>query len=115
MIANAIALLCLISMVGVAGAETFRCGSKLVMEGDSSAAVIAKCGSPTWVDQAPVTGPSAAESDDQQSLPVSLTDENLVDTWIYNFGPNRLMMRVHIENGTVVQIDAVGYGYSENR
>lgn len=37
----------------------------------------------------------------------------MVEIWTYNFGPNQLMERVRIENGLVVQIDSLGYGYNE--
>jgi Protein of unknown function (DUF2845) len=114
MITRSIALLSLIPMITVAQGQTFRCGSKLVMEGDSSAAVLAKCGNPTQADQTSVTRPSTAGPNDPQNELVSATVEVLIDTWLFNFGPNRLMMRVHIENGTVVQIDTLGYGYTDN-
>jgi hypothetical protein len=114
MITRSIAPLCLILMTAVAQGQTFRCGAKLVMEGDSSAAVLAKCGNPTQADQTSVTRPSANGPNEPQNELVSATVEVIVDTWLFNFGPNRLMMRVHIENGTVVQIDTLGYGYSDN-
>jgi Protein of unknown function (DUF2845) len=37
--------------------------------------------------------------------------EMAVETWIYNFGPNRLMQSIRFENGVVVKIDSLGYGF----
>jgi Protein of unknown function (DUF2845) len=105
MITRSIAFfLLLFPVASVAEGDTFQCGKKLVTVGDTSAEVAAKCGSPTRV--AWVNG--------QQNQP-SVTIDVSVETWLYNFGPNRLMMRVHIEGGTVVEIDSVGYGYIVNR
>jgi hypothetical protein len=105
MITRSIAFFFLLFPVApVAEGDTFRCGTKLVTVGDTSAEVAAKCGSPTQV--ALVNG--------QQNQP-SVTIGVSVETWLYSFGPNRLTMRVHIEGGTVVEIDSVGYGYIVNR
>ena len=102
MITRSIAFVFLLfSFAPVAVGETFRCGTKLVTVGDTSAEVAAKCGGPTQV----------ARANGQQSQP-SVTIAVSVETWLYSFGPTRLMMRVHIEGGTVVQIESVGYGYS---
>ena len=34
-----------------------------------------------------------------------------VETWTYNLGPNKLMRRLRLEDGVVVDIDTLGYGY----
>jgi hypothetical protein len=34
-----------------------------------------------------------------------------VESWIYNLGPNKLMRRIRFEDGIVVQIETLGYGY----
>ena len=34
-----------------------------------------------------------------------------VETWIYNFGPQKLMQRVRLEAGIVVEVKTLGYGY----
>jgi hypothetical protein len=34
-----------------------------------------------------------------------------VEVWIYNFGPNKLMQRIRFEDGVVVRIESLGYGY----
>jgi hypothetical protein len=102
-IMRSFAFIALISVTAIAEGEAFRCGTKLVMEGDTSAEVAARCGSPTQVGNTFVTRPSAVTV----AVPVA--------TWLYNLGPNKLMVRLHIEGGTVVQIDTLGYGYIDNR
>ena len=37
--------------------------------------------------------------------------EVAVEIWTYNFGPDRLMQRLKIEDGVVVEIRTLGYGY----
>jgi len=34
-----------------------------------------------------------------------------VEMWTYNFGPDRLMQRIRFENGVVVRIESLGYGF----
>ena len=36
-----------------------------------------------------------------------------VESWIYNFGPNKLMRRVIFEGGIVTEIETLGYGYNK--
>jgi hypothetical protein len=36
-----------------------------------------------------------------------------VDVWVYNLGPSKLMRRIRFEDGRVVAIDTLGYGYVE--
>ena len=41
--------------------------------------------------------------------------EVLVETWTYNLGPTKLMRRLTIEDGEVVDIETLGYGYPGKR
>jgi len=36
-----------------------------------------------------------------------------VDVWVYNLGPNKLMRRLRFEDGKLVDIETLGYGYYE--
>jgi hypothetical protein len=91
----------------------FRCGNKLVSEGDSRSEVVAKCGEPTEVAaqrsvfRRPVIwsyGQPYYVGDDFIEIPV--------ETWIYNLGPNKLMRRLRFEGGVVTEIETLGYGHS---
>lgn len=37
--------------------------------------------------------------------------ESTVETWIYNFGPDRLIQSIRFENGVVVRIESLGYEF----
>jgi hypothetical protein len=37
----------------------------------------------------------------------------VVEEWTYNLGPNRMMRVVRFENGIVVEVTHLGYGYHE--
>jgi hypothetical protein len=95
-----------------AAADTFRCGTRLVVEGDTLAQVRSKCGEPqdiqtstmlrrpiVWIHGRPVfVGEGLVE------VPV--------ESWIYNLGPNKFMRRVRFVDGQVTEIETLGYGYS---
>lgn len=95
-------------------ANTMRCGTHIIADGLSRSEVAAKCGEPDEV----VTQRSVFRR------PVIWTNgrpyfigENYieipVESWIYNFGPNKLMRKVVFEGGMVVEIQTLGYGYNK--
>lgn len=100
-------------LLGALPAHAFRCGNRLVHEGDTRAQVIAKCGEPTEVDRRSVWrqpivwrfGRPYVVGTDLVEIPVEL--------WVYNLGPHKLMRQVVFEDGRVVKIDTLGYGYHE--
>ncbi len=94
-------------------ADSVECGNRIITRGSSSAELAAFCGDPAQVNKSSnyvggggrVRGPNGVVS--------GAVEEVVVEIWTYNFGPDRLMQRVRIENGIVVQIDSLGYGYNE--
>ncbi len=92
-----------------AQAESLRCGNKLISQGDPAAKLLHYCGKPdsltSWVEPHAVFWYG-------RYLPGFLQDV-VVENWTYNFGPHRLMRVVRIENGTVENIEPLGYGYRE--
>src|SRR5581483_4065787 len=76
-------------------AYAFRCGSYVIDEGATRSEVAAKCGDPTEISRksAILRRPSV---------------------WIYNLGPDKLIRRLRFEDGVLVDIDTLGYGYYEN-
>ena len=36
-----------------------------------------------------------------------------METWTYNFGPNKLMRRVRFVDGIVEEVETLGYGYND--
>ena len=100
--------------VSPAFATTMRCGSKIIGEGITRSEVAAKCGEPDEVltkrsvFRRPVIwsrGRPFFVGEDFIEIPV--------ETWVYNFGPNKLMRRIRFEDGLVVQIETLGYGYNK--
>lgn len=96
-----------------AWADSFRCGTKLVTDGDSTDKVQALCGPPSDVTRSEVWrrpviwrfGRPYYVSD--QPAPVA------VEFWTYNLGPQKLMRRLRFEDGLVTGIETLGHGYHE--
>ena len=91
-------------------AFALRCGSKIIKEGVSSARVLKHCGEPAKVEYrgwfqrfyAPGYGDTRAGH---------YPHEVFVEDWTYNFGPNKLMRVLRIEDGWVTDVRKLGYGY----
>jgi hypothetical protein len=111
-------------------ALAFRCGSKLVREGDPQAKVLKICGQPVSTSRStvyrsgiPVARETLAVSNGESRLTVT-EDELLlhersvvevqVEQWTYNFGPHRLMRVVRFEDGVVAGTSQTGYGYLDD-
>ena len=94
---------------GVAVADTMRCGSALVSEGDSIDKVLEYCGEPqerrrTWIQRQPRFEFGG------QEIPFEGTEDVPVDVWTYDFGSSRLMRRVRFVAGTVQSIETLEHG-----
>jgi hypothetical protein len=90
----------------------FRCGAKLVSEGDTRSEVAAKCGEPDdvvnlrSVFRRPVIW--------ERGRPYYIGEDVIevpVENWIYNLGPNKLMRKLTFEGGVLAEIETLGYGY----
>jgi len=102
----------LMAAVGVARADSFKCGTEVVSSGDTRDQVSAKCGNPGNIQRGTAFVPSVAWVN---GVPVSAGNtliEVPVELWLYNFGPTQLMRRVRFESGRVVAIEILGYGYA---
>ncbi|HNR21470.1 MAG TPA: DUF2845 domain-containing protein [Steroidobacteraceae bacterium] len=105
------ALLLCASGFTAAQADNMRCGQRLVVDGTTRDQVATWCGEPTEVLQRTVLRPPIVW---YYGRPVHVGGghiEVLVETWIYNLGPNKLMRRVIFEDGLVVEVETLGYGY----
>jgi Protein of unknown function (DUF2845) len=86
----------------LAGAQSLRCGSKIIDEGTDQVKVAALCGQPTQIERrGPIFNGQAVDG----------VSDIQVEVWTYNFGPNKFMQRIRFENGVVVKIDSLGYGF----
>ena len=100
------------SLATPAAADTLRCGSRLIKEGDTQDKALAVCGEPAQQSRTWIERPPQYELGGQwYSYPG--TEFVPVDVWTYDFGPNRLMQRVRFVAGLIVSIETLGKGTSE--
>jgi hypothetical protein len=109
---TSLALLAMLLVPSLLMAGSIRCGSRLILRGSTSAELMQFCGDPAQVDKHSAYTGSASRLSPEGSVVAGSAEEISVEIWTYNFGPDSLMERVRIENGTVVQIDSLGYGYN---
>ena len=98
-------------MAGAASADSFRCGTRLVTDGDSTDKVEALCGKPSSVErreilQRPIRwyrGRPYYSSFEPEPIPI--------EYWTYNLGPHKLMRRLKFEDGLLVDVETLSHGY----
>lgn len=102
----------LFGAVAPAHADGFRCGTRLVLDGVTQSQVRNWCGEPTDVSRRSIWRPAVIW---RYGRPYHLGGdiEVPVETWTYNLGPSKLMRRIRFEDGEVVEIETLGYGYHE--
>ena len=104
-------------------AEAARCGSALIVKGDSQAKVQKYCGEPATKSNYYAvrrgTYPTRNEDGDwvppERDFKLIGRTEVLVEDWVYNFGPNKFMRKIRFTNGVVEDIETVGRGYREEK
>jgi hypothetical protein len=108
------ALILAFGLLATSPAFAFRCGTKIVSEGDTRSKVAAICGEPDdVVNQRSVFRRPVIWT---RGRPYYIGEDFIeipVESWIYNLGPNKLMQRVRFEGGVVVEIESLGYGYNK--
>lgn len=98
---------------GAAAADSLRCGTRLITDGDTAAKVAALCGPPTGVTRSEVLRRPVLW---RHGRPYYLSAQPVavaVEFWTYNLGSHKLMRRVRIEDGLVTGIETLGHGYNE--
>jgi hypothetical protein len=97
----------------------FRCGTRLISEGDLKARVVAECGKPTHVEvweEVRVRhdlrrSPFTERERDRYREPLLIKEYITVEEWTYNRGPNRFMHHLIFENGRLREIIIGEYGF----
>jgi hypothetical protein len=95
-------------------ADSLQCGDKVITNGITQAEVASRCGPPAQVEHQPIYSESGTALRPLGVVPPTIlrsAAEIHVDVWTYNFGPNRLMQRLRFEDGIVVRIESLGYGF----
>jgi len=92
-------------------AEDLRCGNRLVSEGDTAALVRKRCGAPSETRVERKLVPPVIWRDGRRIQLPGGDREIVVEFWTYNFGPNRFMREIRLEEDVVVAIKTLGYGH----
>ena len=98
-------------LAATAAADSFRCGTKLITDGDGGDKVMALCGPPSEVTRTEIL---RRPVDWRFGRPYYLSDDPVivyVEYWTYNLGPHKLMRRLRLDDGLVVEIETLGPGY----
>jgi len=94
----------LLGLVGMGSAQAFRCGNALVDLYDEVEDVLQRCGEPSYryiMEQELIFNIGDAIERGQVIL---------VEEWLYNFGPNRLMLLLRFEDERLLEVTSRGYG-----
>ena len=118
-------LLAMFFLLSSQQALAFRCGSKLVRDGIHQQIVLDICGEPASVrhlgyairpyDFSSRRNSWSGLSVDRYPAYGHYSQEVLVIEYVYNFGPRKLMRRLIFEDGILVTIESLGYGYIEKK
>lgn len=95
-----------------AGADSFRCGTRLVTDGDSTDKVEALCGAPDSIQRREVLQRPIRW---YRGRPYYISHEPVpipIEYWTYNLGPNKLMRRLKFEDGLLVDVETLSHGYN---
>jgi hypothetical protein len=88
-------------------AHAMRCGTRLVGSGDYDFQVRERCGDPYWIEDHYRLIVAGANS------PLQTTQEIIYTAWFYNFGANRLLVRVLFRDGRFLREDTLDRGVNE--
>ena len=92
-----------------ASADTLRCGSKLISEGDPIEKVRQYCGEPVATKRTWITRQPRFEYGGQE-IPFEGSEDVPVDLWTYDFGANKLMRQIRFIAGKVESIETLEHG-----
>lgn len=91
-------------------AYALRCGHKLVQVGDHKMDVLERCGEPDLVDRHTAIIARRLRHP-FGTLELSQFEEVVIEEWVYNFGPRKFKQLLEFEDGTLVRIRELDYGY----
>ncbi len=86
-------------------AWALRCGTQIVKQGETAAQVRDACGEPFYVGH--YVGPPGVGVETPVEPGAAVTTE----AWYYNFGPQRLMVRLEFSGGVLAREQTLGYGF----
>ncbi len=86
-----------------AGADTMRCGDRLVSTGDTSGEVVLKCGEP-FLREVVAVKRGLIERSVKPGEDIAPTDV-LVEKWYYNLGQEMFIRILTFEGGVLVSVE----------
>jgi hypothetical protein len=89
-------------------AQAFRCGVYVVTEGEHALSVLQKCGEPQYRDEHIEYRELRIKG---QGLEQARFEPVRVEQWLYNFGPRMFMQQLRFENGKLMEIKNLNYGF----
>ena len=98
-------LLALMALLLPSRAWALRCGTHIVQQGAIASQVRNECGDPFFVDYY-VGSPGVGVE-----TPVEPGAAVTTEVWYYNFGPQRLMVRLEFSGGVLACEQTLGYGF----
>ncbi len=104
---HALCLLPFLLLAAAPAAQALRCDSRVVGTGDRDVQVRQRCGAPFWTDEFRTLDRQGANG------PYEVQSETVYESWYYNFGPQRLMVRLLFRDGVLLREDTLGYGVRE--
>ena len=107
-----IGLVCAL-VLHVGTAYALRCGTEVVSKRDPKIEVARKCGDPASIEAwtAHYVIPTHHGQRNHHATFGEVGVSIAVEEWLYNFGPHRLIYRLRFENGYLVKIGTLEYGY----
>ena len=103
-------MLLLVMALGLCGpvrADSMRCGTKLLTDGDPLDKVEALCGPPASIERREILRPYYNYHNSRANYSYEVS----VEIWTYNFGPHKLMYRLRFEDGLLIDVDTLSHGY----
>ncbi len=88
--------------------QSLECSNKIISEGSTRFEVASFCGDPAQIEHKTIYNDVSAAA---SRVVAGTTFEVHLEMWIYNFGPTRLMQRIWLQDGVVVRIESLGYGF----
>jgi|SRR5688572_12427621 len=107
-VSGMIAMTATLAVAGPAAADSMRCGTKLMTDGDPLDKVAAFCGQPTSIERREILRPYYSH----RGVAINSSYEVSVELWTYNFGPHKLMYRLRFEDGLLVDVETLSHGYN---
>ena len=100
-------------------AHAFRCGTRLISEGDSKFRVLSTCGDPThieiWEEERIYRDYRAPRHRDSENhiyrYPAVVKQLVTIERWTYNLGALKFIRYLIFENGSLVEITTGEHGY----